>query len=179
MLLMTTFAPQIAPLRFASHLATPVVAPRPAARSSGSAALITSQAMPQALAAKTYLCPEQLAWFKSRLEKKVDALAAQVQTINEYLHDDSQESDDEIGRAAREEELARARGHDLRCGREIIACRAALRRMETGDYGYCASTGEEIGLPRLQSVPEALYCIWAQERAERAASLRAQPVTFA
>jgi DnaK suppressor protein len=176
--LMTTFASQITPPSFASHHAIPVHAPRSSARSNGSAALITSDAMPKALAAKAYLCPEQLAWFKSRLEAKIDALAAQVQTIQQYLREDSQDPDDEVGRATREEELARARGHDLRCGREIIACRAALRRMETGDYGFCASTGEEIGIPRLQAVPEALYCIWAQERTERAASLRAQPVAF-
>ncbi len=44
---------------------------------------------------------------------------------------------------------------------------AALRRIETGDYGYCEETGEPISLRRLDARPVATLSLEAQERHER------------
>ena len=44
---------------------------------------------------------------------------------------------------------------------------AALRRIETGDYGWCEMTGEPISLQRLEARPIATMTIDAQERHER------------
>ena len=44
---------------------------------------------------------------------------------------------------------------------------AALRRIETNDYGYCEETGEPIGLRRLEARPIATLSLEAQERHER------------
>ena len=44
---------------------------------------------------------------------------------------------------------------------------AALRRIDDGDYGYCAETGEPIGLARLDARPIATLSLEAQERHER------------
>ena len=44
---------------------------------------------------------------------------------------------------------------------------AALRRIDTGDYGYCEDTGEPIGLRRLIARPIATLSLEAQERHER------------
>jgi len=35
----------------------------------------------------------------------------------------------------------------------------ALARIETGDYAYCQSCGEEIGDARLEAVPVSVLCI--------------------
>ena len=43
----------------------------------------------------------------------------------------------------------------------------ALRRIESGDYGYCEETGEPIGVRRLIARPIATLSIEAQERHER------------
>lgn len=43
----------------------------------------------------------------------------------------------------------------------------ALRRIETGEYGYCEDTGEPIGVGRLIARPIATLSIEAQERHER------------
>ena len=43
----------------------------------------------------------------------------------------------------------------------------ALARIEDGSYGYCAETGQPIGLARLEARPVATLCIAAQERHER------------
>lgn len=44
---------------------------------------------------------------------------------------------------------------------------AALRRIESGDYGYCTETGEPITIKRLIARPIATMSIEAQERHER------------
>lgn len=52
--------------------------------------------------------------------------------------------------------------------RKLIAkIDAALRRIETGDYGYCEVTGEPISLQRLEARPIATMTLEAQERHER------------
>ena len=44
---------------------------------------------------------------------------------------------------------------------------AALRRIESGDFGYCEVTGEPISLRRLDARPIATMTLEAQERHER------------
>ena len=44
---------------------------------------------------------------------------------------------------------------------------AALRRIDEGEYGYCAITGEPISLKRLDARPIATMSLEAQERHER------------
>ncbi len=44
---------------------------------------------------------------------------------------------------------------------------SALRRIETGEYGYCEMTGEPISLKRLDARPIATMTLEAQERHER------------
>ncbi|WP_339048967.1 TraR/DksA family transcriptional regulator [Candidatus Mesenet endosymbiont of Phosphuga atrata] len=43
----------------------------------------------------------------------------------------------------------------------------ALKKIDSGQYGYCEGTGEEIGIERLEIDPLALYCIEEQERQEQ------------
>ena len=47
------------------------------------------------------------------------------------------------------------------------AIEMALNRIDSGDYGYCEETGDEIGLPRLKANPTARLSLDAQERMER------------
>ena len=52
--------------------------------------------------------------------------------------------------------------------RKLIAkIDAALKRLETGTYGYCEETGEPISVRRLDARPIATLSIEAQERHER------------
>ena len=44
---------------------------------------------------------------------------------------------------------------------------AALLRLARGEYGWCAETGEPIGLKRLLLRPTASLCIEAKERQEK------------
>jgi DnaK suppressor protein len=49
---------------------------------------------------------------------------------------------------------------------------AALRRIETGEYGTCSECGEAIGEARLDALPDVDTCIRCQRRLED----RARPV---
>jgi len=53
-------------------------------------------------------------------------------------------------------------------GEQLPELRAsALRRIETGEYGFCEVTGEPISLARLEARPIATMTVEAQERHER------------
>ena len=43
----------------------------------------------------------------------------------------------------------------------------ALKRITDGTYGFCAETGEPIGIKRLMARPVAELCITAQEKHEK------------
>ena len=43
----------------------------------------------------------------------------------------------------------------------------ALKRIETGSYGYCEETGEPIGIKRLEARPVATLSLEAQEMHEK------------
>lgn len=49
---------------------------------------------------------------------------------------------------------------------------AALARIDAGTYGYCAETGEEIGLERLMAMPIALFSVETQRERERRRQMR-------
>jgi DnaK suppressor protein len=49
----------------------------------------------------------------------------------------------------------------------LISIDDAFLRMEKGAYGLCDYCDEVIGLPRLEAVPWARYCIRCQEREEQ------------
>ncbi len=51
--------------------------------------------------------------------------------------------------------------------RILIRIDDAFQRLEDGSYGRCTHCSEPIGLPRLQALPWASYCIGCQEREEK------------
>lgn len=53
--------------------------------------------------------------------------------------------------------------------RQLEEVRAALRRLEAGQYGMCQTCGEPIELRRLQALPYASRCMRCQSASEQAA----------
>lgn len=53
-----------------------------------------------------------------------------------------------------------------RHARQLRQIEAALRRIDSGDYGLCLDCEEEIGTNRLRAVPWAERCVRCQERAD-------------
>lgn len=118
-------------------------------------------------AKEAYMCPEQLEYFRLKLVKWRQELLEESRETLEHLREENWHEADIADRASIETEAGvelRTRNRYLKL---ISKIDAALRRIESGDYGFCEETGEEIGLKRLEARPIATLCIEAQERHER------------
>ncbi len=74
-----------------------------------------------------------------------------------------------IGRLSRMEAIQQQKMAQATQGRQKLRLQqvqAALRRTETGDFGYCVRCDEAIGLKRLHAKPEAPFCIACQSATE-------------
>jgi DnaK suppressor protein len=99
-----------------------------------------------------------LAW-KRELMEEVD------RTVH-HMQDEASNFPDPNDRATQESEFGlelRTRDRERKLLKKIDS---ALERIETGTYGYCEETGEEIGLRRLEARPVATLSVEAQERRE-------------
>jgi DnaK suppressor protein len=113
-----------------------------------------------------YMNHEQLDFFRQRLLALKDEITRNALEAAHELREAAAPSD-EADRATLEEEHALALRVRDREDKLLAKIEAALKRIEDGSYGYCAETGEPIGLPRLLARPTATLCIEAQERRER------------
>ncbi|MEP0189539.1 MAG: TraR/DksA C4-type zinc finger protein [Erythrobacter sp.] len=69
---------------------------------------------------------------------------------------------DSVGRLSRMDALqqqAMAQAQTRRRGQERTRIKAALERIEEGEWGYCLSCGEEIAEARLRHDPSAAVCV--------------------
>lgn len=116
-----------------------------------------------------YMSPAQLAYFKSKLQDWRSRLLLSAEGAKQAISEPDAEVGDEADSAnatVQRSMDAHTQDHSTRV---VAAIDAAVRRIATGDYGYCEETGEEIGLRRLEANPVARLSIEAQERAERMA----------
>ncbi|MEZ5922216.1 MAG: RNA polymerase-binding protein DksA [Parvularculaceae bacterium] len=114
-----------------------------------------------------FMNERQKEYFRRKLaEWKADILKESRCTL-EQLQEESLHLPDIADRASSETDKAiELRTRDRQ--RKLIAkIDSALRRIETGEYGYCEETGEPISLRRLEARPIATLSLEAQERHER------------
>lgn len=114
-----------------------------------------------------YMCDRHLEYFSGLLtDWKASILSASQGTL-QSLQDGPLREPDPNDRASSETEW----GIELRTRdrqRKLIAkIDAAMRRIDEGEYGYCAVTGDPIGLGRLIARPIATMTVEAQEAHER------------
>jgi RNA polymerase-binding transcription factor DksA len=98
----------------------------------------------------------QHAGLRAQFESRLLELSARVRRIETDLHRTPdpdwteqatlQENDEVLGRL---DELGRA---------EVAAIRGALRRIESGDYGFCVECRQPIDERRLAALPMAEKC---------------------
>ncbi len=103
---------------------------------------------------------EKLTAWRSDILIETKGTLQNLQIDNEIQADASDRASSETDRAI--ELRARDRQRKL-----VSKIDAALKRIETGNYGYCEETGEPIGLKRLDARPIATLSVEAQERHER------------
>lgn len=114
-----------------------------------------------------YMSERQLDYYRRKLfDWKSDILRDSQGTLDQ-LQEDSFHLPDLTDRATSETEKALELRTRDRQRKLISKIEAALRRIETGDYGFCEETGEPIGIRRLEARPIATLSLEAQERHER------------
>jgi len=115
---------------------------------------------------EAYMSEAQQEYFRALLLDQRGQLQGRIEEEFQALQE-SERASDEADVASREE----SRQWQLRLlEREkklLDKIDQALERLARGDYGWCAETGEPIGLRRLLLRPTASLCIEAKERQER------------
>lgn len=95
-----------------------------------------------------YMCAEQLEFFRALLTAEKNALLKNAQVTLDHMQE-LVAVPDSNDRASVEEEYQlelRVRSRERKLLKKIDE---ALLRIEQGTYGWCAETGEPIGIPRL------------------------------
>lgn len=118
-------------------------------------------------AKEEYMNANQLQYFKEKLLAWRQELLDESRETLEHLKEENWHEADIADRASIETEAGvelRTRNRYLKL---ISKIDSALRRIDSGEYGYCEETGEPIGLKRLEARPIATLSIEAQERHER------------
>ncbi|NHK26938.1 RNA polymerase-binding protein DksA [Parvularcula flava] len=114
-----------------------------------------------------FMNERQLEYFRKKLlDWKEDILRASKDTLGQ-LQEDSLHLPDAADRASSESDKALELRTRDRQRKLISKIDAALRRIDTGEYGFCEDTGEPISLGRLEARPIATLSLEAQERHER------------
>lgn len=120
-----------------------------------------------------FMNPKQKEYFRLKLLSWKQDIIDQTKGTIDYLRGENVSHPDPADTAAanadRQLEL-RARDRQ----RKLIAkIDKALRRIETGTYGYCEETGDPISVKRLDARPIATLSIEAQEMHERSERTKA------
>ena len=106
-----------------------------------------------------YFRRKLLAWKQELLEQSAETL--------EGMKDSGRNVPDIADRASEETDRAIELRTRDRQRKLVSKIDAALRRIETGEFGYCEMTGEPISLKRLDARPIATMTLEAQEKHER------------
>ncbi len=114
-----------------------------------------------------FMNPMMMEFFRQRLlEWRSELLRESDQTLANMQNTSIQEPDIADRASLESERALELRTRDR--GRKLISkIDDALRRIETGDYGYCEDSGEPINIRRLIARPIATLSVEAQERHER------------
>lgn len=115
--------------------------------------------------------PLETARIRATLERRLETLRGEITDklgdaalVNEALDHNADSGDLSVAMDTASTDFADAR----RDFDEYRAGRAALARLEAGQYGQCLDCAETIPAARLQAQPFALRCVACQTRLERA-----------
>lgn len=114
-----------------------------------------------------FMNDRQKDYFRRKLIEWKNEILRESRGTLDQLQEDDHHLPDLTDRASSETEKALELRTRDRQRKLISKIDSALRRIETGEYGYCEETGEPIGLRRLEARPIATLSLEAQERHER------------
>ena len=115
-----------------------------------------------------YMCEKHKAYFKRKLTNwKAEIVKANNEALYNGSLDDNSVSADIVDQASSYTDKNVEMKAINRQIKLITKIDQALKRIIDGTYGFCAETGEHIGLKRLMARPVAELCIAAQEKHEK------------
>ncbi|MFN3970767.1 MAG: RNA polymerase-binding protein DksA [Gemmobacter sp.] len=114
-----------------------------------------------------FMNDRQLEYFRRKLLVWKQELMGQSAETIDNLQDSARNVPDITDRASEETDRALELRTRDRQRKLVGKIDAALRRIESGEYGYCEATGEPISLKRLDARPIATMTLEAQEKHER------------
>jgi len=125
-----------------------------------------------------YMCFNHRQYFKKKLLVWRRELVAKSELFFEDLKGYASRTADVLDQGAKQTEIFADFSTRKRLGTLVQEIDLALDRIESGEYGFCEITGEDIGLKRLEARPVATRCIEAQEQFERLANARMRMVSI-
>ena len=115
-----------------------------------------------------YMCEKHKTYFKKKLtEWKSEIIKSNNQALYNNSLDNNGTSADMVDQASSYTDKnveMRAINRQIKL---ISKIDKALKKIKDDTYGYCAETGEPIGIKRLIARPIATLCIAAQEKHEK------------
>ena len=115
-----------------------------------------------------YMCEKHKAYFKRKLTNwKAEIVKANNEALYNGSLDDNSVSADIVDQASSYTDKNVEMKAINRQIKLITKIDQALKRIIDGTYGFCAETGEHIGIKRLMARPVAELCIAAQEKHEK------------
>jgi DnaK suppressor protein len=117
-------------------------------------------------AKEKYMSKKQLNHFTKILNAWKAQLENEAGKTVDHMQKESNNLADPNDRASQESEFGlelRTRDRERKLLRKI---QTSLQKIDSGSYGFCDETGEEIGLKRLEARPVASLTLEAQERRE-------------
>ena len=119
-----------------------------------------------------YMCLNHREYFKQKLLARRQELIAISQLFLVELKENGIKAADTLDQSSHHTEMFIDFSTSERQQKILHDIDLALVRIETGEYGYCEITGEEIGLKRLEAQPLAARCVEAQRIFERSMNVR-------
>ncbi|WP_372841381.1 TraR/DksA family transcriptional regulator [Phaeovulum sp.] len=93
---------------------------------------------------------------KAQLEARLAILQARIETIGDELLAHDSRDWEELAIEREDDQVLEDLGQSAQS--EIRMIKAALDRIEAGEYGYCAYCGEQIAESRLDLLPGTPFC---------------------
>ncbi len=113
-----------------------------------------------------YMSEQQILHFKKILNAWHEQIMEEASRTVAHMQDEAANFPDPADRATQEEEFSlelRNRDRERKLMKKI---EYTLKKLESDDFGYCDSCGEEIGIRRLEARPTADLCIDCKTLAE-------------
>ncbi|EXI85395.1 MAG: DnaK suppressor protein [Candidatus Accumulibacter regalis] len=110
-------------------------------------------------AGEEYMNSNQLAHFRGILEALKQQLIEDIERTVHTMKDEATVFADPNDRASQETDIAIELRNRDRERKLIKKIEETVELLNSGDYGYCAACGVEIGIKRLEARPTATMCI--------------------